>query len=118
MPLSASAGDWTRLKRLHGAKTYATTIVQNTDILNTVTLANPFNPETLQSRVVGSSKTRREVSKWTDYVASQNETYLQKNVDYQNSPFVGTRIRQTRLCSCITTVLDPRSTGCINCRYN
>ena len=67
MPLSASAADFTRLQRLRGARNY---VSQKKDIINKVTAGNPFNPETLESRTVGSSRIRRESSKWTDFVAS------------------------------------------------
>jgi hypothetical protein len=122
MPLPLSAGDWIRLKRLRGARTYATDISQKKDILNKVTAANPFNPETDQSRVVGSSKTRREASKWTDYKASQVEAYVTKASNYNlvNPPtgsFTGTQLSVTRLCNCTKTVLNPKSTGCIKCNY-
>ena len=118
MPLPASAADWTRYKRLKGAKNYATTISQNNDVINNVTAGNPFNPETLQSRVVGSSKTRREASKWIDFIGSQHETFVRRSVNYQYSvPFTGTRLNVDKLCTCQTNVLNPKSTGCIKCNY-
>jgi len=120
MPLPPSAADWIRVKRLRAATGYANTMASKKDTLNKVTAANPFHPETQQSRVVGSSKTRREASKWTDFVASQSETTVQKSVNYKYSApavFTGTQLKVTTLCSCVTTTLAPKSTGCIKCNY-
>lgn len=120
MPLPPSAADWTRIKRIRQSTAYANTIAANKDVINTVTAANPFHPETQQSRVVGSSKTRREASKWVDFVASQNESFVQKSVNYQYSApsaFTGTRFVVTNLCDCVTTTLAPKTTGCIKCNY-
>ena len=120
MPLPPSAADWIRVKRLRTSTGYANNIAAKKDIINKVTAANPFNPETHQSRVVGSSKTRREASKWTDFVASQHETTVQKSVNYQYSApavFAGTQLKVTKLCTCVTTTLAPKSTGCIKCNY-
>ena len=116
MPLPASAADWTRFKRLRGSNTYATTLANKTDVINHVTAGNPFNHQTHQSRVVGSSRTRREASKWIDYVGSQHETFITRSVNYQSAP-TGTQLSVTRLCSCQTSVLGPRTSGCNKCKY-
>jgi hypothetical protein len=120
MPLPPSAADWIRNQRLRGAKSYDTTIQNNRDVINKVTTGNPFNAETLQSRVVGSSKTRREASKWIDFIGSRNETFLQKTSNYnfiERGIFKATQVKSTRLCNCSTSVLEPKSTGCIKCNY-
>jgi hypothetical protein len=118
MPLPPSAADWIRLKRLRNTTGYSNTIAANKDVLNKVTRGNPFNPDTYQSRAVGSSKTRREASKWTDFVASQHENYIQKSANYsytEHRVFTGTKHTITRLCTCVTTTLGNKSTKCAKC---
>jgi hypothetical protein len=113
--MSMSSSDWTRIQRLRQAKTYATTIAENKDVINKVTRGNPFNPQTDISRAVGSSKTRRDASRWTDFVASQHETYTLKSSGYTYTTpgsFVGTRNRHVTLCSCTTAIVNSKRTGC------
>jgi hypothetical protein len=119
MPLSLSSGDWIRMQKLKNARRYASTISSNEDILNNVTRGNPFSPQTDVSRIAGSSKIRREASKWIDFIASQKETTLQQSVNYQYSAasvFTGTRLTSTKLCSCTSTTLQPKQTTCIKCK--
>ena len=58
MPMSLSAGDWTRIQKLKNVRKYANEIAVNKDVINRVSQDVPFN-STLpnsSSRVVGSSK--------------------------------------------------------------
>jgi len=110
-----SVSDWTRIQRLRQARTYATTVATNEDVTNVTTRGNPFNPETGISRVVGSSKTRRDASRWTDFVASQDQTYTLKSSNYTYTTpgaFTGTRTRLVKLCNCATTILNSKVVGC------
>ena len=118
MPLPPSAADWIRLKRLRNTSRYSTTIAANKDVINKITAGDPFNPETGQSRVVGSSKTRRTASTWTDFIASHHENYQHKSVNYSYTTpraFTGTKHTITKLCTCVTTTLAPKSAGCPKC---
>jgi hypothetical protein len=113
--MSMSSSDWTRIQRLKQARTYATTIAANKDVINKVTPGNPFNPETKISRVVGSSKTRRDASRWIDFVASQDQTYELKSSNYTYTTpgaFKGTQNTLTKLCNCTTAIVNSKRTGC------
>jgi len=96
MPLPLSAGDWVRIQRLKSAVPYG----QDIDLLNNTDLRSVVSPP----RVVGSSKTRRETSKWTDYVAATHTDYV--NIITQNS---GRRLWRTQLCrrTCPNTSILP-----------
>jgi len=119
MPMSLSAGDWVRIQRLKSVRTYATDIRTKKDIVSHVTAANPSNPPTNISRVVGSSKTRREASKYTDYIASQHETYILQNENSSNGNATtgfGIQNNVILLCNCSKSVLNPKIVGCVKCR--
>ena len=83
MPLPPSAADWTRFQKLKSSLTYgvptapgAIDLINNTDLNNrqTPTACVPCSSRAGirrdQDPVVGSSKTRREASKWIDYKAA------------------------------------------------
>jgi hypothetical protein len=109
-----SAADWIRIKRLKGGKLYETE--KNKDITNVTTPADPFSPPRNISRVVGSSKTRREASKWTDYVASQSQDFkLNQEVSVPNGISAIMKSTVTRLCDCTVSTFVPRRTGCLKC---
>lgn len=119
MPMSLSAGDWVRIQRLKTVRTYATDIRTNKDVVSHVTAANPTTPPTNLSRVVGSSKTRREASKYIDYIASQHQTYILQNENSSSgNSTTGFGIQNNLhvLCSCTKSVLNPKLTGCVKCR--
>jgi len=107
-----SAGDWTRLQRLRGAKTYATVnLATNKDIAPTPVAQTPYTPSALIKPVVGTDRIRRPASMWTDYRASQTADFtLQRGNN--NNGFV---LTDTNLCDCSTTTLSTRTTGCIKC---
>ena len=121
--MSLSGADWTRIQRLKQARNYNKVLASNKDIINVVSPAsNPFNVETLESRVVGSSRTRREVSKWTDYIASRAQDYML----YSGQPRVGpttvivkTLVRVNCNCGTITgansRVVTTKYAGCAKC---
>jgi hypothetical protein len=112
MPLlSMSAADWIRVKRLQGGRLYQAE--KNKDIVNVTTPADPFSPPHRISRVTGSSKIRRESSKWIDYVASQTQDFKLKQ-ELNGNPGIPT-ITVTRLCNCTVSGFVPRRTGCLKC---
>ena len=85
MPLSLSSSDWTRIQRLKSASSYGRpttgTVATKKDVTNPLT--TPNSP--------GTSKTRREASKWIDYLASRNQDYTLKSSNYSTPSFIGTR---------------------------
>ena len=113
MPLlSMSAADWIRMKRVQGGSRYENE--KDKDIINVMSPArsDPFSPPRNISRVVGSSKTRREASKFTDYVASQRQDFtLKSEVSVSRVP----QLKLTSICTCTTNVHSPRRTGCLKC---
>lgn len=111
-----SAGDWIRMKRLNGAKTYQTVNLNtNKDIV-------PPQPNQLEIHnysainvfpVVGTSKIRRTASDWINYRASQTADYI----TYSQAATTGTSIQriQTRLCDCSTTIFNTKQGICTKC---
>jgi len=79
MPLPPSASDWTRFKRLAsvGSDYYVLIFNPNYDVLNIVSPAGcaPCSSRAGIRRdhdqIVGTGRTRREASKWIDFVAAQ-----------------------------------------------
>lgn len=113
MPLPLSAGDWIRLKRVVGGSRYETE--KNKDITNVALPADATRPFPL-TRDVGSSRIRRESSKWTDYVASRNGGYtlLAQNT----SSLTPVRSLNTVKCECgasTPSTLNTKYTGCTRC---
>lgn len=128
MPMSLSAGDWTRIQKLKNVRKYANEIAVNKDVINRVSQDVPFN-STLpnsSSRVVGSSKTRRESSKYTDYIASQKQSYVVQNEhSSRENATTGFGIQNSIVllgCNCGTitgenkSLLLTKSTGCAKCK--
>jgi hypothetical protein len=80
MPLPPSASDWTRFQKLKQSVGYN---YEATDRI--VNLVTPSGCTPCSSRagirrdqdpIVGSTKTRREASKWIDFVASQQADFV------------------------------------------
>lgn len=106
-----SAGDWVRLKRLNGAKTYKTVNLDtNKDINPTPFPQIAYGPPIEVYKVVGTSKIRRTASNWIDYKASQTADYPAV-VGYSG----GTAQRTTKLCSCESTYLSTKTGICTKC---
>lgn len=103
-----SAGDWIRLKRLRGAKTYLAT---NADIAPPMAKQVPYNKAFLIPPVVGTSKIRRPASFWTDYRASQTADYILSSKTSSG----GTQLTQTKLCNCTTTTVATKIGICTKC---
>ncbi len=109
-----SAGDWIRLKRLRGAKTYSSVnLSTNKDIVppqpNQFEIHNtsPINV----FPVVGTSKIRRTASSWTDYIASQTADYVLTSQGSSTNPSVTNTV--TKLCSCSVPTYSVNKIG--NC---
>jgi len=102
MPMPASASDWTRFKRLVGTRRAgeAIDVVGNIDVQSPPRLISSardgFRPD--QDRYGGLGRTRREASKWTDYVASQQANFI--TVSQYSGVFgsFGRRLTQIRVC--------------------
>lgn len=111
-----SAGDWVRLKRLQGARTYQTV---NLNTNKDIAPPQPNQFEVHNSSpisvypVVGTSKIRRTASSWTDYRASQTADY----VLLSQTATTGTSLTRTRvrLCDCTSTTLNTKVGVCTKC---
>jgi hypothetical protein len=128
MPMPLSAGDWTRIQKLKSVRGYANEIAVNKDVLNRVSKDLPFS-STLpnsSSRDVGSSKTRRESSKYIDYIASQKQSFVVQNEhSSRDRATTGFGIQNSIVslgCNCGTitgqnkNLLLTKSTGCVKCK--
>jgi hypothetical protein len=109
-----SAGDWVRLKRLHGARNYQTDKIVDT------TNPPPRLLETTQGarRVYtefGTSKIRRPASSWVDYVASQKADYV---LEKQNTCPNGRTLTAHKVCDCSTTDPIKHNPICIKCIHD
>lgn len=107
-----SAGDWTRLQRLRGAKTYVTTnLTTNKDISPTPSAQTVYTRSSLIKANIGTDRIRRPASMWTDYVASQSADFILKRAN-NGGGFV---LTDTNLCNCSTTTVSVKTTGCSKC---
>jgi hypothetical protein len=114
-----SAGDWIRLQRLRGARTYNTVnLATNKDIINPVAMPQTvYSKAMLISRDVGTSKIRRPASSWTDYRASQTADFvLQSQAATSGTSQTLTVTKLCRACdNTPTSTLTTRLTGCKVC---
>lgn len=111
-----SAGDWIRMKRLQGAKTYQTVNLNtNKDIAPPQFAQNEIHNYSAISvfPTVGTSKYRRAASNWIDYKASQTADYLTYSQSANNTTSI--RTTKTRLCDCSTSVLTTKQGICTKC---
>jgi len=111
------AGDWIRLKRLGGAKTFITNQVTNKDITNPAPV--PCCVTTDNNRMdraeFGISKIRRPASGYTDYKAVQVADYVTE----QTRAFGGGKILSTvRLCNFSTTFPNKHIPTCLWCAHD
>ena len=107
-----SAGDWTRLQRLRGAKTYATVnLATNKDIAPTPNPQISYGTSLLIPKDVGTGKIRRPASMWTDYRASQTADFILQRAN-NGGGFI---LRDTNVCDCSTITLSTKTTGCTKC---
>jgi hypothetical protein len=111
-----SAGDWTRLQRLRGAKTSGNKaggdLVTNADIAPTEARQHPYSKAFLiPYEAAGTSRILRPASKWTDYVASQTADFVTQSRNGNNA----TVLSVTKLCSCTKTTLNTKVGLCLKC---
>jgi hypothetical protein len=107
-----SAGDWTRLQRIRGAKTYSTVnLATNKDIDPTPNPQEAYSTSLLIPKVVGTGKIRRPASMWTDYLASQRADFVLQSANDAG----GFILTNTILCDCSTSTLSTKTTGCTKC---
>lgn len=125
MPLPPSASDWTRFKKLNSAVGYNTQVTYNLDIRGVIT-PGACAPSDCQSRgsirtdrdrITGSSRTRREASKWIDFVASQRTDFITVSQINNRNPN-SRQLNRTQVCAnevlCVSTI--PFRTGQGICR--
>jgi hypothetical protein len=108
-----SAADWTRLKRLNGAKMYATVIAANKDTNVATVLQLPHSVPMLIPRRTGESRIQRTNGQWLDYKASQVADYIVSTTHTNNTN--AKSLKLTRLCDCTVTTLNVDRTGCKKC---
>jgi hypothetical protein len=107
-----SAGDWTRLQRVRGAKTYVTVnLTTNKDIAPTPVAQTPYTLSSLIKPVIGTDRIRRPASMWTDYLASQRADFVLQRANIAG----GFILTDTNLCNCSTSTLSTKRTGCTKC---
>jgi len=107
-----SAGDWTRLQRIRGAKTYETVnLATNKDIDPTPNPQEAYSTSLLIPKVIGTGKIRRPASMWTDYLASQRADFVLQRANIAG----GFILTNTILCDCSTSTLSTKKTGCTKC---
>jgi len=117
-----SAGDWTRLQRLRGAKTsgYGATgdLVTSADLAPNEAAEIPRGKALLiPYEAAGFSRIVRPASKWTDYVASQKADYVTqaRRVAPDGTVLNGSTLSVTQLCSCTTSTLNTKTGLCRSC---
>lgn len=114
-----SAADWTRLKRLNGAKNYKNVNLDTDVDINPPTQPQlPYGRPIQVYRTVGTSKIRRPASDWIAYKASQTADYPTPSGRIIPSVDAGTVQVMTRLCSCNNYLLETKLAGCSKCQYN
>ena len=108
------AGDWIRLKRLHGALS----LTPSTP--NPGTVNPPVQQEVKSARRVytefGTSKIRSPASFYTDYKASQKADYILESFDgsYESSKSLTIH----KLCTCRTSSAIKHNGVCIKCTHD
>jgi hypothetical protein len=111
-----SAGDWIRMKRLNGAKTYQTVNLNtNKDISPPQFAQNEIHNYSAISvfPVVGTSKIRRTASDWINYRASQTADYITYSQAATNATSVKTT--RTTICDCQSLPVTTKEGICTKC---
>jgi len=119
MPMPPSASDWIRFKKLNAVSTYNTTIADNTDVINQQTpvacvpCSSRAGIRRDQDQVVGLGKTRREASKWTDFIASQQADLITVSQIPLGQAGFARQLNRTQICASGTrcVVTSPFQTG-------
>lgn len=113
-----SAGDWIRIKRLQGvagARSYATTIENNTDVNIPTAPQTAYSVPFLKAKHTGSSRIRRTNEQWIAYRASQTSDYL---LNITATPCQVPRVLfPHRVCACYDDIaqIAPKMVECKKC---
>jgi hypothetical protein len=111
-----TAGDWVRLKRLRGAKTYnSVNLATNKDIVPPQFPQQYYIGGAINVfSTTGTSKIRRTASNYTDYIASQTADFVLSSKASNTSPSVTNSV--TKLCNCATPSYSVKKLGiCTKC---
>ena len=111
-----SASDWTRLKRLRGARKYVeVNLNTNKDIVPT-----QFGQQVYTSGAInvfattGTSKIRRTASNWIDYIASQTADIVTSSQEEITNPSITHSV--SKLCTCDPVSYSVKKLGiCTKC---
>jgi hypothetical protein len=119
--MSMSAADWTRIQRRRAGTRYAEMVMTtngnpptNRDINPTAAQKQPYGTALLIPRDVGGSKIRRPASDYTNSVDARVTDYFFKSQG-SNSNNVNTKFMLTRLCTCVTAEMQPKTGLCAVC---
>lgn len=120
-----SAGDWTRMQRLRGAKAYgvvsggmpdrgdnnitATQFAKNSDIYTTPGNQQRYGPALLIPRDVGTSKIRRTASSWTDFIAAGDGDFVTNAQTTGGSPGITQTITKIGSGATDSTIIPNKS---------
>jgi len=113
-PRSLSAGDWVRLKRLGGAKYYATSVATNADVTNPSPRLETHKGARHVYTEFGTSNTRRPASNWIDYKASQTADYVLESIGTNYEKVLTAK----KVCTCDTTNPVKHNGLCVTCQYD
>jgi hypothetical protein len=113
-----SAGDWTRLQRLRGARNNGysgsdAVLVTNEDIAPTAFPQGRYSRSLLIRRNVGTGRIRRPASNWTDYIASQTADFVLPSQKANNNTSITNTV--TKLCDCTSTTATTKIGNCTKC---
>lgn len=118
------ASDWTRIKKLNGARgnmyvVYGPTSPAPIPLLTGITNPNPRTEVETGRRVYtefGTSKIRRPASHYTDYVASQTIDYVLETP--AGSCGVGKALTINKVCTCDTRSAIKHNGLCRTCTHD
>jgi hypothetical protein len=108
-----SAGDWVRLQRLRGARSYTADLVTNKDIAPTPFPQLSYKPGMGVFKVGGTTKARRTASQWTDLVASQRADFVTTSQTATTGVAVTESV--TKLCNCSSAPMPVKDIVCKRC---
>lgn len=104
-----SAGDWIRLKRLHGARQFQDD--KDGDVTNSTLRLEPQSGRRVYTEF-GTSKIRRPASAWTDYRAAQTADYV---LESQDSATKSRTLTANKVCTCATSNVIKHNGLCVKC---
>jgi hypothetical protein len=128
-PRKMDASDWTRMKKLNGARGNMLYSYTPTSPATPIGYEDTINPppinccaSTKNNRHIypefGTSKIRRPASHYTDYIASQKADFILETTDNSTGAKI---LTQKRICSCSTTINLATQRDikvCLKCSYD